>query len=349
MFEKFLAVICVISCIYPLKSSAMPSRCHGSLISINSLEISREAKTALLNAGLSIRRLSLYTEEELLERFNIDRVSLQEAKDALSSMDSSRVFREILKTAENVFKSLGLSIRTARRLIREDITSIEELTAHTAEELRRKFDIGPVSVQEIEEVLKTQGLSLSDGRDLNSPGFSSFDRFKQLGLSTKPARKLIRENITSIEKLTTKTREELLRTFDIGPVSVQEIEEVLEAQGLALSDGKDLNAPGLSPFDQFKRLGLSTKTARKLIGENILSVEKLSELTERELRELFDIGPVSVQEIKTALQEHDLALTSDEYLVTPSWIPSSGVYSEFPTYGTGISQNPEMGMSSGKK
>ena len=349
MFEKFLAVICVVSCIYSLKSSAMPGPCHGSIISINSLDISWESRAALLNAGLSIRKLSIYTEEELLERFNVDRVSIQEAKDALSSMDSSRVSSEASKMAESVFKGLGLSTRTARRLIREGIASIEELTAHTAEELRRKFDIGPVSVQEIEEVLKAQGLSLSEGRDLNAPGLSPFDRFKQLGLSTKTARKLIKENITSIEKLIVKTKEELLRTFDIGPVSVQEIEEVLEAQGLALSDGKDLNAPGLSPFDQFKRLGLSTKLARKLIGENILSVEKLSELTERELRELFDIGPVSVQEIKTALQEHDLALTSDEYLVTPSWTPSPGVYSEFPVYGPSAPYNLGMGMSSGKK
>ena len=166
----------------------MPDPCHEDFILINSLNISQETKEGLLNSGVSVKELTTHTEEDLLRRFNISRASLQEVKNALNTFASSS--NEELNALANLFKKkLGLSTKTAKKLVREDIWSIKELTSNTEEELLRTFDIGPVSVQEIKEALEAKGLSLSDEKNLNAWGLSPFDRFKRLGLSTKTAKK----------------------------------------------------------------------------------------------------------------------------------------------------------------
>ena len=348
MFKRLLAVICLIICIHPLKSSAMPGPCHEDFISIDSLNISQEAKDTLLNSGISVTELTIQTEEELLRRFNIDRISLQEAKDALYTL-TLHSSRERLNTQANLFKQrLGLSTKTARKLVREDILSIKELTSMTEEELLRTFDIGPVSVQEIKEALKTKGLSLSDGTNLTASRLSPFDRFKRLGLSTKTAKTLLRKNIKSIKKLTLMTEEELSRKiFDIGSASVREIKEALKGHGLILASSKDIHALNLTHLDHFRRLGLSIRTARRLIRENILSVEELTAKTEEELLNTFDIGPVSVQEIKTVLKTYDPALFTNDAFNT-IWTASSNLHSAFPFYRDN-SHNPGLGVQPAKK
>ena len=333
MFKRLLAVICLIICIHPLKSSAMPAPCHRGFIIINSLNISQEAKNVLLNSGISIEEIATQTEEELLRRFNIDRGSLQEAKGALDTL-TLHSSRERLNTQANLFqRRLGLSTRTAKKLAREDILSVRELTSKTEEELLRTFDIGPASVREIKETLEAKGLSLSDGTNLNAWGLSSFDHFKRLGLSTKTAKALVRENIKSIKKLTSMTEEELIRKIsDIGSASVREIKQALEKHSLALTPSGDITTPNLSPLDHFRRLGLSLRTAKKLIRENILSTEELTAKTERELLTTFDIGPVSVQEIRTILEERDLALSTDKNF-SGIWTSSPNPHPRFPPYG----------------
>lgn len=353
MFKKFLSVTFIIACAYSLKSfpASTSDKCHGEWVSIDSLNISLFAKKALQNSGVSINELRLWTEEELLWRFNIDRASILEVKGAFKilSLSSSKD----PKDPETVFQELGLSVRTARKLIRVNILSPEELTAKTEEELKGRFDIGPETTKEIKEALEAQGQTLSNGKDLNAPGLSPFERFKRLGLSTKTINKLLmgregvsdnedlteteeeealdQEKILSIEELTAKTEDELKRRFDIGSHAVQEIKKSLKAHGLFLSDGKDLHAPGLSPFDQFKRLGLSTATARKLIRANIFSIKTLTEKTENELKGTFDIGPYSFQQIQEALETHGLSLSAKESFTSPpSWNELSSDISPLP-------------------
>ena len=346
MFQRLLAVICLIFCIHPLKSSAMPGPCHRNLIDIDSLNISQEAKNALLNSGISIEELIIQTEEDLLRRFNIDRGSIQEAQDALNTL-AFRSAREKLNTQANVFKKkLGLSTKTAKKLVREDILSVKELTSKTEEELLRTFDIGPASVQEIKEALRAKGLSLSDGKNLTASGLSPFDRFKRLGLSTKTAKILLEENIKTIKKLTSMTEEELSRKIsNIGTAAVQEIRQALNNHGLSLASSKDINAPNLLPLDHFRRLGLSIRTAKKLIRENITSVEELTTKTEEDLLNTFDIGPVSVQEIKTVLNQNDLTLFPDDDNFSTVW---PNLHSRFPSY-RGSSHSPEVGAQPTKK
>ena len=342
MFKKFLSVIFIIACTHPLKSFTTPTsdECHGEWVSIDSLGISPLAKETLKNAGISAKELRLWSEEELLRRFNIDRMTLQEGKEALKIL-----FLSPSKDPEdpvNVFKKLGLSKRATKKLIRANILSVEELTSKTEEEVLRRFDIGPQTLREIKEVFKVSGLSFSDRKDLYALGLSPFERFKRLGLSTKTINKLMltqriasdenqaeisgdelldEKKILTIEELTAKTEEELSRRFDIGPKSLHEIKEALKAKGLTLADGTDLYAPGLSPFERFKRLGLSTITARKLIRTQILSIEGLTTKTEEELSRNFDIGSGTLKEIKTTLKEKGLALSDGTDLYAPGLSP----------------------------
>ena len=145
------------------------------------------------------------------------------------------------------------------------------------------------------------------------------------------------------------TEEELRRKiFDIGPASVQEIKEALKKHILALAPSGDINAPNLPPLDYFRRLGLSIRTAKKLIKENIHSIEELTAKTEEELLNLFDIGPVSIQEIKEVLKKNDLTLFPDNSFRTITWVPSSNLHLDLPTYGTN-SHNPGVDAQSAKK
>ena len=161
MIGKFLAVICFICCIHPLKSSAIPSPCKLNFISINSLNVSEHTKKFLRLAKLSVKKLRTLTREEIVRRYPIDRKTLQEVEGALEELgyafsDGKDLEAPYLRPFD-VFKRLGLSTRTANSLIREHILSLKQLQARTKEELLELFDIGPSSLQEIENALKSHG------------------------------------------------------------------------------------------------------------------------------------------------------------------------------------------------
>lgn len=72
---------------------------------------------------------------------------------------------EMLRTQQNMGRSvseLGLSNETSRLLGRGGIFTVRDLTNTTKRRLRHVEGIGPVKIQEIEDALILEGLSLSD-------------------------------------------------------------------------------------------------------------------------------------------------------------------------------------------
>ena len=161
MLGKSLSVICFIFCVHPLKSSAIPTPCNLDFISINSLNISEHSKTFLRLARLSVKKLRTLTREEILRRYPIDRGTLQEIEDAFEERDLAFSDGKDLEAPYllpfDVFKRLGLSTRTANNLTKVKIRSLKQLEARTKEELIELFDIGPASLREIENALKSHG------------------------------------------------------------------------------------------------------------------------------------------------------------------------------------------------
>ena len=99
--------------------------------------------------------------EILLKDFNTVKYNIRLLEEYLS------VVKDIIKKNEdfltNAIKidSLGLSVRTANCLQHEGIQYLDELTEHSACELRKIPNMGKKSVQELREVMARYGLKLA--------------------------------------------------------------------------------------------------------------------------------------------------------------------------------------------
>jgi len=150
---------------------------------LSNFELSARSRNVL--EKLNVRTLGdliRLTEEQLLQFKNFGETSLEEIKDLLARNDlqlsSSRPparlpdllrrRREEQEEEEMVGTSideLGLSTRSHRCMERLAITTIEQLTEHSEEELLSAPNFGRASVEEVKAHLAERGLSLSADED----------------------------------------------------------------------------------------------------------------------------------------------------------------------------------------
>ena len=267
---------------------ASSEKCRESFLSssIDDLELINYTIIALKAAGIvSVKDLVTKTEEELLRTLNF---SNEKMVDEIKAYLSKRGLQ--LKTGLDDL-DLGLSIHARKALASNGIDSIEELIEKTRWELLAMPKFGERRVSEVEAHLAEKGFQLSE-----IP--KTVLDIDVLGLSDRVRSLLVFVEIDSVEKLTEKTEEDLLRISKLKRQDVDEIKTRLKERGLRLKWTLDIDS-----------LGFSNRTKNMLVSDRIDSVEKLLERTEETLLRIPGFGEGSLTEVKARLAEKGFQLS----------------------------------------
>ncbi|HHU24136.1 MAG TPA: DNA-directed RNA polymerase subunit alpha [Acholeplasmataceae bacterium] len=154
------------------------------------------------------------------------------------------------KKLDKKIEDLDLSVRSYNCLKRANINTVGELTQKTVEEMMKVRNLGRKSLKEVIEKLRDIGLSLKsddgyndfaegDDKDVTDKDEQDLDENApplDTGLSVGLYNALKRQNINTIGDLTSKTVAELKEEFGFDAKQIKEIENMLKAKGLSLSD-----------------------------------------------------------------------------------------------------------------
>lgn len=134
-----------------------------------------------------------------------------------------------------------------------------------------------------------------DGRKVESIDF--------LGLSSRSYNILIHNRINSLQKLLALTDRDIKSFRTAGEACLKEIKEKI-----ALYKSGDLKPPpkenklvNIDPYETTKVLGLSRRSYNVLGRNGITTIQKLSTLTDKDLRSIRGIGEGCFREIKEKL------------------------------------------------
>jgi DNA-directed RNA polymerase alpha subunit len=157
-----------------------------------------------------------------------------------------------------------------------------------------------------------------------------------LKLSVRSANRLKNDNIVYIGDLVQKTEAEMLRTWNFGRKSLNEIKEVLAQMDLHLG----MEVPGWPPenINEFAKqfdallnpanpaflkkvdvLKLSVRPAKCLKNNNIVYIGDLVQKTEAEMLRMRNFGRKSLKQIKKVLAQMGLRLG----MKVPGWPPEN--------------------------
>jgi DNA-directed RNA polymerase alpha subunit len=117
---------------------------------------------------------------------------------------------------------------------------------------------------------------------------------------------LLRNGITSIEKLTTMSEVQLKRIYYLGERSILRIKSELAERGFQLRDHDVINNGGLTTIEE---VGFTTHTTGVLLKNKIYCLEVLTMYTEEQLKTFNHLGEAVLIEIKLKLSELDLKLS----------------------------------------
>ncbi|MCZ0933170.1 MAG: helix-hairpin-helix domain-containing protein [Oligoflexia bacterium] len=194
---------------------------------ISSLDLSNRAKSALLAEGIkTVEMLSSKTEKELSLIPNFGKTALTEVKTALAKKNLA--LRKPHSDLNSIL-SLDLSNRAKNALGREKIHTIEKLVSKTEKELMWMPNFGKKALEEVKQALAKRGLALKKARP-------NLDSILSLDISAYSLKILQAEEINTIEKLTGKTKQELMKLPYLSQRALWEIELSLAKRGLYLKD-----------------------------------------------------------------------------------------------------------------
>ena len=263
---------------------------------------------------------------------------------------------------------LGLSIRPYNALRRSNITTIGHLAEMSDEEVRGVQNIGPKSLTEIKDKLKAylaehplpdkakesplepepQAVELPPPLPPSPPLDPT--PLDVLGLSIRPYNALRRKDITTIGQLARMLDEDIRSVRNIGPKSLTEIKDKLEAYLAEHPLPDEAKESPLEPEPQevepppppppsplpdptpVDALGLSIRPHNALRRENITTIGQLARMSDEEIRDVRNIGPKSLAEIQEKLQAY---LSANPALATRL---AKALAQEEPPIGTPLSE-----------
>ena len=279
----------------------------------------------------TVKKLTAKTPEELLKLPFISIEYLKEIEIALTKKKLT------LKSAPKQIKpkrnqvssdttpslsSLELSNRVRNVLRAEGITTVEELTGKTEQELLKIPNLGITALKKIKQALAQRNLTLKSipetmrqKRSLNlksAPKNMRQERnlvssdttpsLSSLELSNRVRNVLRAEGITIVEELEDKTEQELLKIPNLGTTALKRIKQALAQRNLTLKN------PRLDP-SSILSLDISSKATSALKKLKINTIEELTSQTEQDLMWMPNFGKTSLEEIKKALTQRNLSLS----------------------------------------
>ena len=234
-----------------------------------------------------IEDLTKMTEEDLLRIHGISKRATRQIKAVLAERGLS------LKSG-NAVESWNLTFKVINQLQIRKITTIEDLTKMTEEDLSRIPGIGKKAINQIKAILAQKGLSLKKEKRLE---IESGD------LLTHVINLLDLNNITTPEDLTKMTEGDLSRILGISKRATRQIKAILAQKGLSLK-----------PDVTIKSLGLSSYITKLLKANGIIFLEDLTKMTEQELLDLPDFIKQDLDPIKDAMAEKGVSCRAPDNL-----------------------------------
>ena len=247
----------------------------------------------------------------------------------------------LLVAAPEPVAVLGLGVRASNCLRLARISTIGDLVARGADDLRRIRNLGEGTLREIVEALAERGLRLGSLDDVqngwkhspvrteatNTSGDILGSDIKDLKLGVRAANCLRAIGVRTVKELVTYRPEDLLRTRNLGTTSLQQIRTVLAKHTLWLDMDKNAiairmaRASGARPTAaaedvarpttlssgvQVLKLGVRASNCLQALG--IHTVKELTEWSALDLARTRSLGSRTLQQIVDALNEHGLSL-----------------------------------------
>lgn len=169
------------------------------------------------------------TREELYKYKNLGNASLDAIEKALSKEGLALATESEQSKDKNLLSSHKLSSRLRRALHWEKITTLQELSAKTADELSSMKDVAEGGVQEARELLGRYGLALSGEKPV----------------AYEPDRPLSKEQAAQLQKALRAVQEvrelQELAVSDKDPLSPRQKRQIKKAMRLIIQGQKILN------------------------------------------------------------------------------------------------------------
>lgn len=202
----------------------------------------------ILSCLIENKKIIFDSSDELTEMgININNNHMKDQ--IMFSIDLSDISDLIENSTDNIvdyipIKDLNLSPRSYHCLSKSNINTVGELCKLTTEELREIPGLGAKSFEEIINTLKINGYMINEDLKVHENNIEEAESningltlIKNLGLSIRSTKWLMKAGIDNVEQLCELTEYELFKIKNIGSGSVREIKQKLFNLGLSLREG----------------------------------------------------------------------------------------------------------------
>ena len=236
---------------------------------------------------------------------------------------------------------LRLGARASNCLRRARISTIGDLVARRADDLRRVRNLGEGTLGEIVDALTEKGLRLDSTDEVrngwepspvgtvsgNRNGGILGSRVEVLKLDVRAVNCLRAIGVRTVEELVAYWPEDLLRTRNLGTTTLQQIATVLanhslclgmEKKAISIRMARASKSPPADTTEDFARppilssgvqvLNLGVRASNCLQALGVYTVKELIEWSALELIRTRNLGRRTLQQIVAALNEHGLSL-----------------------------------------
>ncbi len=298
LFRKFLLLFILIGALTPFAVFGMCSQAFSEFII--EIKLPERLRSTLYNKNIhTIEDLTSKTAEELM------RLDLFTGGKFLRKIEAGLAKKgmSLASFPYGPLNLLNISSHTKASLHYAGIHTIEALVLKTPVELMERFNNGRISyyarrkmLNEVKAVLAERGLSLATATlspltSVNTLGFSY--NIKNIFRFTR---------IYTVEDLTSKTVEDIMKLPDFGREYLKQVQEILADGGLQLAPHSDPSS--------VNSLGFSIHVRNALSNAEIYTIEALTSKTPVELINSGYFRRRSLKEVKTVLAERGLKLAS---------------------------------------
>jgi len=232
---------------------------------------------------------------------------------------------------------IQLSVRTRNCLLRRGLTTVEEVTALSDDELLSIPNFGSVCLNEVTQKIrslrdltnpgttfpedKPSGAGTEEIGAFRSPNSEPPMRVDEIQLSVRTRNCLLRRGLTTVEEVTALSDDELLSIPNFGSICLQEVNEKLRGlkhlrgedqsrlteehqvvanvikQGLNRRFGDRFNDVGKLPDLGIRELGLLPRPTKALLNVGIQTVDQLLDMKECDLARVPNLGELSLRNL----------------------------------------------------
>lgn len=266
---------------------------------IEELLLSARAYNALIRDGIkTIEQLINYTDQDLLKIRNLGAKSLEEVITRLQGYGFSLKKVEVKSIEkESSIAKLEFTFQISEVLRANEIETVGQLIGYTEQELLKILNFRQLT--KVNMKLQEYGLGLKEeeAKTIDNKG-----DIEELQLSTRSYSALTRSGVKTINQLIEYTDQDLLKLWNFGTKSLEEVKCKLQKYGLEIkaTETKLMD----NNEDSINELQLSDRLYEILREAGINTVEQLVGYTDIELLQIRNLGMKYLKEIHIKLQQY---------------------------------------------